>query len=389
VHRRGATREIAAIALGYLILTGVAQPAGAAAGATAPTVTVGVIVGATGPVSSIGIPVKNTIALLPRMVAGAQLRYVILDDGGDPGAAVKAMRQLSEQDRVDILIGSTSVPTCVAVGTVALETQTPEIGIAPFPTNAYTFFTPQPPELMLAGLIADMKAKGVMTLAYLGFSDSLGDQNYQATVKLATAAGIRVIADERYNRTDTTVTAQVLKIMSGHPDAVFVSAAGTPAALPQLELTRRDYRGHVYFLHGVINAEFLRVGGSALNGITASAGPFAVVDHLAGDNPVRSQALRFRDAYEAMYGAGSVGTFAAYAWDAGVLLAAALPAALTKASPGTVAFRMALRNALEQLHDVVGADGVYNMSASNHNGLDARARVLVTVRAGAFIPLQP
>jgi branched-chain amino acid transport system substrate-binding protein len=347
-------------------------------------VTVGVILGATGQSSSLGIPEKNAIEMLPQTMAGVAVKYVILDDGGDPGAAVKNMRQLTEESKADVIIGSTSVPTALALADTALKTKTPQISLAPMPTNAYTFCVPQSADLMVAGLIGHMKTHGVKTLAYIGFSDALGDHNLQSTNRLAGPAGIKIVTDERYSRTDTSVTAQVLKIVLANPDAVFVSAAGTPAALPQIELAQRGYKKQSYFLHGVINKEFLRVGGKYLDGIIATAGPFAVADDLPETNPIRAEAIAFKTTYDAKYGAGSANTFAAYAWDAGLLLKAALPAALEKAKPGTVEFREALREALETGREVVGADAVYAISAKDHNGLDDRARVLVTVKDGAF-----
>jgi branched-chain amino acid transport system substrate-binding protein len=347
-------------------------------------VTVGVILGATGQSSSLGIPEKNAIELLPQTMGGVAVKYVILDDGGDPGAAVKSMRQLTEESKADVIIGSTSVPTALALADTALKTKTPQISLAPMPTNAYTFCVPQSADLMVAGLIGHMKEHGVKTLAYIGFSDALGDHNLQSTNELAGPAGIKVVTDERYSRTDTSVTAQVLKIVLANPDAVFVSAAGTPAALPQIELVQRGYKKQSYFLHGVINKEFLRVGGKYLDGVIATAGPFAVADDLPESNPIRAEAIAFKTTYEGKYGEGSANTFAAYAWDAGLLLKAALPAALAKAKPGTAEFREALREALETGREVVGADAVYAMSAKDHNGLDDRARVLVTVKDGAF-----
>lgn len=366
------------IAAAALILATFAARTGAA------EVVVGVVLGATGQSSSLGIAEKNAVELLPRTIGGEAIKYVILDDGGDPGLAVKNMRQLIEADKADVIIGSTSVPTALALGNLALQTKTPQISLAPMATNAYTFFVPQSAALMVAGLIDHMKTHRVKRLAYIGFSDALGDNNYQSTLKLAGPAGIKVVTDERYARTDTSVTAQVLKIMLANPDAVFISAAGTPAALPQIEFVQRGYKKQTYFLHGVISEPFLRVGGKSLEGIIATAGPFAVAEDLPDNNPVKAEAIAFKNAYEAKFGKGTANTFAAYAWDAGLILKAALPSALAKAKPGTVEFREALHDALQGGHEVVGADAVYTMTAANHNGVDERARVLVTVKNGAF-----
>ena len=67
-----------------------------------------------------------------------------------------------------------------------------------------------------------------------------------------------------------------------------------------------------------------------------------------------------------------------------MLVERAIPAALEAGKPGTEAFRVALRDALEQEREVIGCQGVFNMSAANHNGMDERARVLVMVKDGKF-----
>jgi branched-chain amino acid transport system substrate-binding protein len=77
-------------------------------------------------------------------------------------------------------------------------------------------------------------------------------------------------------------------------------------------------------------------------------------------------------------------TFGAHLWDADLLLARALPDALKSGSPGTPAFRRSLRDALENVHDLIISQGVMNMSKTDHNGMDDRARVLVTITQGRW-----
>jgi len=109
-----------------------------------------------------------------------------------------------------------------------------------------------------------------------------------------------------------------------------------------------------------------------------------VAAQLPANHPVRKSALDYVAKYEAMYGKGSVSTFGAHAWDAGVLLQAAIPVALKTAQPGTPAFRAALRDAIEAVKEAPGAHGIFNMSASDHLGLDQRARVMVKIENGAW-----
>jgi branched-chain amino acid transport system substrate-binding protein len=241
---------------------------------------------------------------------------------------------------------------------------------------------------MVEGLVDHMKKNGVKSAGYLGFADSLGDHNYAAFVKFAKPAGIEVTTNERFARNDTSVTAQVLRVMQSKPDAVFVSASGTPAALPQIELKQRGFRGQTYFLHGVINQPFLRVGGKSLEGTIATAGPFSVAKELKDNNPIKAHAMAMIGPYEAKHGVGSANSFAAYAWDGYELIKAALPKALTKGRPGTEEFRVALRDAIEGSKEVVGAGAVYTMSATDHNGIDGRARVLVRIQDNGFHPIQ-
>lgn len=355
---------------------------------SAQPVTIGVTVGATGPTASIGIPMKNGIELLPHKIGDIPLKYVILDDVGDPGVAVKNMRQLTERDNVDIVLGSSSIPSCTALSETAVQTKTPQICLTPVKTNPYTFAVAQSAELMVEGLVEHMHKKGYKNIGYIGFADSLGEHNLSALQKLMAPHGMKLVANERFNRTDTSVTAQILKLIAAKPDAIFVSASGTPAALPQIELAQRGYKGQTYFLHGVINRDFLRVGGKNLEGIIATAGPFAVAAQLPDSNPIKKEALNFTKIYNDKHGDGSVNTFAAYSWDAFKLVEAAVPAAMKSAKPGTPEFREALRTALQSSPEITGSNAIYKITPQDHNGLDARARVMVTVKGGRFVPIQ-
>jgi branched-chain amino acid transport system substrate-binding protein len=346
--------------------------------------TIGATVTVTGPAASLGISEKNAIEVMPKKIGDTTVRYVILDDGGDPGRAVRNARQLVEEYKADAILGSTTIPASMAIGDIANQTKTPQVALAPIPAAGYVFSPPQTAELMVEGLVGTMKARNVKTVAYLGFADSLGDQNYAAFVHAAEPAGIKVVSNERFARNDTSVTAQVLRVMQAKPDAVFISASGTPAALPQIELIQRGYKGPTYFLHGVINRDFLRVGGKSLEGTIATAGPFSVAKELPDNNPIKPHAMALIGLYDAAHGEGSANAFAAYAWDGYELVKAALPEALKKGKPGTQEFREALFAAIQSGKEVAGASAVYTMTAANHNGIDGRARVMVQIKDGQF-----
>jgi branched-chain amino acid transport system substrate-binding protein len=241
---------------------------------------------------------------------------------------------------------------------------------------------------MATAITEHMSNSGVKTVAYIGFSDAYGESWWSEFSKIAQARKLKVVANEQFNRRDTSVTGQVLKILAANPDAVLIGGAGTPAALPQKALRAKGYKGKIYQTHGVANQDFIRVGGKDVEDTFLPAGPVLVASQLPETNPIRKVALEYVTKYESAYGKGSVSTFGAHVWDASVLLKAAIPVALTKAQPGTKEFRAALRDALEGIKDVVGAHGVFNMSPRDHVGLDQRARVMVQIKNGGWKLIQ-
>lgn len=353
---------------------------------------VGVTVSATGPAASLGIPEKNTFALLPREIAGKKVEYIVLDDATDTTAAVKNTRKLISEDKVDLIIGSTASPPSLAMIDVATESETPMISMAASssivePVDArhrWIFKTPQNDSNMAIAITEHMANAGVKTIAFIGFADAYGEGWFREFSKLADLRRIRIVANERFARNDTSVTGQVLKIIASNPDAVLIAGAGTPAALPEKTLKERGYRGRFYQTHGVANNDFLRVCGKDCDGTWLPAGPLLVTEQLPDSNQVKKSSMQYKMAYEKTYGAGSVSTFGGHAWDAGLLLAAAAPGALKKAQPGTVEFRRALRDALEGIKNLPTAHGVVNMSATDHLGLDQRSRVMVQIVDGKW-----
>lgn len=362
-----------------LLLAAFALPAAQA------QIVIGSTFGATGPRASIGVPELNTMSVLPKTIAGQSVKYVVLDDGGDPTMTVKNIRKMTQEDKVDVVIGPSFPPTCLATEAIAAETKTVQLCVAPIPMrNPWVFSVPHPVPNMVEGVVENMKANKVKTVAFIGFADAWGEQNYAALMKLAPPAGIKVLTNERYDSTDTSVNAQILKVMSTHPDAVFIGASSTPAALPSIALVERGYKGRVYHTNGVLNPDFLRVGGKALEGIIAPAPLYVVIHQLPDSNPNKKVGLEYTKLYEAKFGAGSARYYGTLTYDAFLWLNAAIPVALKKGKPGTEEFRGALREALESIKDVVGVNSIYNLSADNHNGVDPRSRAMVSVENGVF-----
>jgi branched-chain amino acid transport system substrate-binding protein len=359
-------------------------------------INVGVVVSATGPAASLGIPEKNTFGLMPTSIGGEKINYIILDDATDTTTAVKNTRKLITEDKVDVIVGSSITPNSLAMVDVAAEAETPMISMAASaaivdPVDAkrrWVFKTPQNDIQMSTAIVEHMINAGVKSVAFIGFADAYGEGWYQEFSKIAEARKLAIVANERYNRSDTSVTGQVLKVMAAKPDAVLVAGAGTPAALPQKALKEKGYKGAYYQTHGVANKDFLRVCGKDCEGTFLPAGPVLVAAQLPADNPIKKVASDYVAKYEAAHGKGTTSTFGAHAWDAGILLQNAVPAALKKAKPGSKEFRAALRDALEGLKNVTVSHGIVNMSAQDHLGFDQRARVMVRVENGDWKLIQ-
>jgi branched-chain amino acid transport system substrate-binding protein len=365
----------------------------AAAPAQTPPIRIGLVLSLTGPAASLGIPARDTVALLPRTLAGRQVDYIILDDASDTTQAVQDTKKLITEDHVDAIIGSSITPNSLAMIDVVAEAETPTISLASSakiiePVDArrrWVFKTPQTDAMMASAIAEHASNHGVKTMAYIGQADALGETFYAEISKFAQLHKIGIVANERFNRTDTSVTGQVLKIIAAKPDAVVVGAAGTPAALPPKTLRERGYQGLIYHNHGTGNRDFLRVCGADCNGTFLPASPVLVAAQLPDDHPAKHLALEYIKLYEAKYGAESVSAFGSYAWDAGMLLNRAVPIALKQGAPGTPEFRRALRDALEQTRDFADSNGLVNMTPSDHIGLDQRARVIAEIRDGKWI----
>lgn len=358
-------------------------------------VTVGVITSAAGPLAMIGVPQKNTVALLPTQVGDQAIRYIALDDGSDPTATVKALKKLISEDNVDAIIGPSGSPNAIGVISFVAQAQVPllsPVGTAAviLPMTAekkWVFKTTQNDELIAKALFEHMARHQVKTLGLIGTADPYGENWAKVATALATEHGIKIVANERFQRQDTSITGQSLKVLAARPDAVLVAAPGSPAVMPQATLFDQGYRGQVYQTHGAALPDFLKLGGKKVEGTILAASLMLVLDEIPDSNPSKKIAADYIANYEKLYGSKPA-TFGANTFDAGLLLQAAIPLAAAKAAPGTVEFRRALRDALEGTHELAGTQGVYSMTPDDHSGFDERGRELIQVKNGTWTLLK-
>ncbi len=358
-------------------------------------VKIGVITSSTGPTSLVGIPQKNTVPLLPAKIGGLTVEYIARDDASDPTQTVTELKKMLSEQNIDALIGPTGSPNAMGVIQFMAEAGVPML--APVGTAAvvlpmneqkkWVFKTTQNDDIIAKALVEHMVKAKVKTLGLIALNDPYGENWTRVINDLAAKNNIKIVASEKYLRSDTSVTAQSLKLLSASPDAVLVAAAGGPTVLPQATLVDQGYKGQVYQTHGAALAAFLQLGGKKVEGTILAASLMLVLPEIADSNPSKKMALDYIAAYEKLNGSKPA-TFGANVYDAGLLLQQAIPLAAKKAKPGTKEFRAALRDALEATHELVGTQGVYSMSPADHSGFDQRGRELIVVKNGNWALLK-
>jgi branched-chain amino acid transport system substrate-binding protein len=354
-------------------------------------VRIGVIASTTGPTAVVGIPQKNTVALLPKTIGDLTIEYIVLDDASDSTQSVMNVKKLLLESKIDALIGPSGSPNAVGVVQFMAESGTPML--APVGTTAvvlpmddkkrWVFKTTQNDQLISDAIVAHMVKTGVKTVGFIGFNDPYGENWHAVFSAQAEKAGIKVVASERYLRSDASVIGQAAKLMAAKPDVVLVAGAGGPTVLPQITLVDAGYKGRIYQTHGAAAPDFLRLGGAKVEGTILAASLMLVLPEIADSVPSKAVAMEYVGAYEKMYGTKPA-TFGANVYDAGLLLSRAVPEAAKRGKPGTPEFRAGLRDALEATHELVGTQGVYNMSPADHSGFDQRGRVLIVVKDGGW-----
>ncbi len=347
---------------------------------------IGVSLPLTGPASGLGIPMKNQFALFPKEMAGEKIELIVLDDASDPTNGAKNATRFITEDKVDLIMGSAATPAAIAIAGVAADAATLQIALSPAalpPGKDYwTFRLPQSNAVMAHAMVAHMVKQGVKTVGFIGYTDAYGEGWLKDFGAEADKNGIKIVAVERFARADTSVTGQALKLVAANPDAVLVVASGSGAAMPELGVLDRGYKGKIYQTHAAASRDLIRLGGKAVEGTFVVSGPAVIAEQLPDSHPSKKLAIDFVQKYEKVYGPGSRNQFAGHAYDAQIVLEKLLPAALKKAKPGSKEFRTALRDSVETIGRTVLSHGVLVWTATDHWGFTNETGVVLKVVNG-------
>jgi branched-chain amino acid transport system substrate-binding protein len=351
-------------------------------------INIGVSLALTGPGSGLGIPMQNQFKLFPKTIGGEKVNLIVLDDATDPGKGAANARRFVTEDKVDIIIGSCITAVAAAMTDIASEAGTVQMAGSPVGVPAgkdkWLFRLPQSNTVMGYAVVEHMKKQGVKTIGFLGYTDAYGEQWLKEIGPLLDKAGIKLVATERFARTDTSVTPQALKLNAANPDAILVVASGSGAAMPQMGLSERGYKGKIYQTHAAATQDLMRVGGKTVEGTYVVSGPAVIAEQLPESHPSKKVSIAFVQQYEKAMGPNTRNQFAGHAFDAQIALEKVVPGALKKAKPGTPEFRAALRDGLETMGRTIFSHGVMNWNASDHWGYTMETGVMLKVVDGQF-----
>jgi branched-chain amino acid transport system substrate-binding protein len=322
----------------------------------------------------------------PKSLGGQAIEVVVLDDATDPTKGVQNARRFVNEDKVDVIVGSGVTPVAIAMSDVAMESHTPQLALSPIGLppgkDAWSFRMPQSNGVMANAMVGHMQKNGVKTVGFIGYTDAYGEQWLNELKPRLEKAGIKLLAEERFARADTSVTAQALKLSAANPDAMIVVASGSGAAMPQLAIVDRGYKGKFYQTHAAATRDLMRIGGKAVEGTFVTTGPVVVAEQLPDSHPSKALGMKFNAAYEATYGAGLRNQFAAHSYDASLVLDHVIALAAKKAKPGTPEFRAALKDAIETSPALIVTHGVLDFTPTDHWGFRPDTGVVMKVVNG-------
>jgi branched-chain amino acid transport system substrate-binding protein len=374
-------------ALGLAALAGALL--NAAPALAAEPIRVGGFVSASGPGSFLGDPEGKTLKLeVDRAnrqsgVAGRQLSLSLYDTGSDPKQAVSFARKLIDNDKADVLIGGSLTGETMAVIPVVQDAEVPFISLGGAavivePVKKWVFKTPHTDRMAVEKVYIDLNKRGLSKIGLIAGSVGFDESCRKEAKNVAAKYGITIIDDQTYAPTDTDMTPQLTNLRS-HADIQAVLDCGSQAPTA---ITARNYRQlgmtriPLYYSHAVASREFIDGAGEAANGVRIPAAAVLIAEQLPDTDPQKRVGLEYRKEYEAAYHQ-PISTFGGHAYDAMLLFVSAVKqiGSTDKAK---------VRDAIENLKNVVGTDGVFNLSPNDHMGLDTSAFHMVEIQDGKW-----
>ncbi len=374
------------------LVAGAALVLGAFGAIAADPIKIGSVLSVTGPAAFLGDPELKTLQLYvddinkKGGVIGRPLQLVHYDDGSDANKANSFAKRLIDDDKVDILVGGTTTGSTMSMVPLAEKSGTPFISLAGAvviiePVKKHVFKTPHTDRMAAEKVFEDMKKRGISKVALLSETSGFGASGKKETEGVAAKYGITLVANETYGPKDTDMSPQLTKI-KGTPgvQAVFVFGLGQGPAIVTKNYKQLGITLPLYQSHGVASDEFLKLAGPAAEGVRLPSPAQLIPTKLPANDPQKPVVTAYENAYKAAY-KQDVSTFGGYAYD-GLMLAVD---AIKRANSTDKA---KVRDALEATKGFVATSGTFNMSPTDHMGLDLSSFRMLEVKGGDWTIVQ-
>jgi branched-chain amino acid transport system substrate-binding protein len=351
----------------------------------APPIRIGALFAVTGPASFLGEPEKNTLEILVKEanakggIKGSKIELVVYDTQGDATKAVQLANKLIKNDKVVAIIGPSTTGETMAVIPIAEKEQIPLISCAAGikitdPVKKWVFKTPANDHVAAEKILNHMEKLKLKSIAILTVSDSFGSSGREQLKLMAAKKGFKIVADETYSPKDTDMTSQLTKIKGMKPDAIICWGTNPGPAVVTRNLKQLGMKIPLYQSHGVASKKFIELAGAeAAEGVMLPAGKLTVYDLLKKTDPQHKLLKEYDQLYKNTYKV-EASTFGGYAYDGFQLF--------VNAVRNAGATTQEIRDGIEQSRKMVGVSGIFNMSATDHNGLDLSAFEMVRITKG-------
>ncbi len=346
---------------------------------------IGAFLSVTGPAAFLGDPELKTLELyVVRLnasggVLGRELQLVAYDDGGDAEKARTFAKRLLEQDKVDVIVGGSTTGATMAVVPLVEQAGVPFISLAGAvvivePVKKWVFKTPHTDRMACEKIFVDLQSRKLNKVALISGSGGFDKSMRGECMKVAGRYGVEFVADETYGAADTDMTAQLTKIKGSAAQAVLNAGFGQGPAIVTRNYRQVGLTLPLYQSHGVASKEYIKLSGPAAEGVRLPGAALLVADLLPEGDPQKPVAIGYSKAFGDKFKT-EVSTFGGHAYDGLMLAVNAMKVA------GSTD-KAKVRDALEATKGYVGADGVFNMSATDHMGLDLSAFRMLEIRNG-------
>ncbi|MCX5998469.1 MAG: ABC transporter substrate-binding protein [Chloroflexi bacterium] len=361
---------------------------------------VGAVFAVTGFNSPLGTPEKQTVDMMVKQINdngginGHPLEVTVYDTKSDSPTCLIMAQKLID-DGVVAIIGPSGTGESLAIVDAVTAAQIPLVACAagqgivipdstkPNEPRYWVFSTPQFDVFAVTRLYQYMKDHGITRIATISDTGGFGKSG-KAVLEDATrlaSYGLTLTASETFDPVnDTSMQVQLSRIKNSSPDAVICWGTNPGPALVARDMKTLGMQTPLFCSHGIANKEFITVGGSAVNGVILPAGKLSVADQLPESDAQKQVLVQYKSDFESIYGTGSANGFGGYAYDALSIVVAAL----TKAGPD----RAKVRDEIEKTTNFAGTAGIFNMSSTNHNGLQLDCFVMVKIVDGKWTWLQ-